>query len=69
MEVIVEKMRSGVKRYLVTCSELANENYTSDFVRRLFAEEGKAHFTARCNVLGHVQEGGVPSPFDRIYGK
>ena len=34
----------------------------------LYAEEGKGIFTARKNVLGHMQQGGYPSPFDRNMG-
>jgi 6-phosphofructokinase len=32
---------------------------------RLYAEEGKGRFTVRQNILGHMQQGGWPSPFDR----
>lgn len=67
--MITQKLQTNVRRYLVTCSENANANYTSDFVRRLYAEEGKDHFTVRINVLGHTQEGGAPSPFDRNLGE
>lgn len=49
-------------------NERANKNYTTDFITRLFAEEGYPVFTTRMNVLGHVQQGGYPSPFDRNYG-
>ena len=49
-------------------NELANHNYTTDFITRLFAEEGYPVFTTRMNVLGHMQQGGYPSPFDRNYG-
>ena len=31
-------------------------------------EEGKTIFTTRQNVLGHMQQGGTPSPFDRNLG-
>ena len=32
---------------------------------RLYSEEGKDKFTVRHNILGHMQQGGYPSPFDR----
>jgi 6-phosphofructokinase 1 len=32
----------------------------------LFAEEGGGLFDVRQSILGHVQQGGDPSPFDRI---
>jgi 6-phosphofructokinase 1 len=49
-------------------NELANAHYTTDFIEQLFSEEGKGVFTCRKNVLGHMQQGGVPSVFDRNYG-
>ncbi|CAG5120402.1 unnamed protein product [Candidula unifasciata] len=61
-------LNAGVQRGLVLRNELANPNYTTDFVSRLFAEEGFPTFTTRMNVLGHMQQGGYPSPFDRNYG-
>ena len=32
---------------------------------RLYNEEGKEKFSVRQNILGHMQQGGWPSPFDR----
>lgn len=40
--------------------------YTTDFLARLFEEEGTALFDVRQAVLGHLQQGGSPSPFDRL---
>ena len=34
----------------------------------LYTEEGKGIFTVRNNVLGHMQQGGSPSPYDRNLG-
>lgn len=36
----------------LTRNEKANENYTTDFIYKLFSEEGKGVFSARMNVLG-----------------
>ena len=49
-------------------NESANHHYTTEFITNLFSEEGKGVFTCRQNVLGHMQQGGSPSPFDRNYG-
>ena len=49
-------------------NEYANANYTTDFLYRLYSEEGKNIFSTRMNVLGHMQQGGSPSPFDRNMG-
>lgn len=67
-EVIKNKMQSGVQRYLIVRNENANTNYTTEFVMRLFNEEGKGVFSTRVNVLGHAQQGGNSSVFDRNMG-
>uniref|UniRef100_A0A0B6Z7M5 ATP-dependent 6-phosphofructokinase n=2 Tax=Arion vulgaris TaxID=1028688 RepID=A0A0B6Z7M5_9EUPU len=61
-------LNAGVLRGLVLRNEMANENYTTEFINQLFSEEGYPVFTTRMNILGHVQQGGYPSPFDRNYG-
>lgn len=68
VEVILSKMEVGAKRYLVVRNEWADNNLTTDFVQNLFNSEGKKRFTTRVNVLGHVQQGGSPTPFDRNMG-
>ncbi|RUS87391.1 hypothetical protein EGW08_004845 [Elysia chlorotica] len=61
-------LTANVQRGLVLRNENANHNYNTDFITRLFAEEGYPTFSTRMNVLGHMQQGGYPSPFDRNYG-
>ena len=36
-------------------------------MRLLFEEEGGELFDVRQAILGHMQQGGTPSPFDRIF--
>ncbi|XP_064110853.1 ATP-dependent 6-phosphofructokinase-like isoform X3 [Macrobrachium nipponense] len=62
------KMAEGVQRGLVLRNENANDNYTTDFIFKLYSEEGKGIFSCRKNVLGHMQQGGSPSVFDRNMG-
>ena len=50
------KIEDGVKRSLVLVSENANKNYSTDFISRLYNEDGKGHFTAKTCVLGHIQQ-------------
>jgi 6-phosphofructokinase 1 len=69
VKVIARKMIKGVKRYIIVRSENASKNYTTQFIQQLFAEEGKNEFSTRVNILGHAQQGGSPSPFDRNSGK
>lgn len=65
---MASKMAEGVQRGLILRNEKCNENYNCDFMTRLFAEEGKGVFTARSNIIGHMQQGGSSSPFDRNFG-
>ncbi|XP_053723444.1 phosphofructokinase, muscle b isoform X1 [Synchiropus splendidus] len=65
---LVEKMKTTVKRGLILRNEKCNVNYTTDFIFSLYSEEGKGVFDCRKNVLGHMQQGGTPSPFDRNFG-
>ncbi|GFW04401.1 ATP-dependent 6-phosphofructokinase [Trichonephila clavipes] len=62
------KMAEGISRGLILRNEMANSNYTTDFIFRLYSEEGKDIFSTRKNILGHMQQGGSPSPFDRNFG-
>ncbi|XP_053620688.1 ATP-dependent 6-phosphofructokinase isoform X1 [Plodia interpunctella] len=65
---MASKMTGGIQRGLILRNEKANDNYNTDFIYRLYSEEGKGLFTARQNVLGHMQQGGSPTPFDRNMG-
>ncbi|XP_040290265.1 ATP-dependent 6-phosphofructokinase, platelet type isoform X2 [Bufo bufo] len=68
VEHLTEKMKTGIQRGLVLRNENSNENYTTDFIYQLYSEEGRGVFDCRKNVLGHMQQGGAPSPFDRNFG-
>ncbi|XP_059380272.1 ATP-dependent 6-phosphofructokinase, platelet type isoform X2 [Carassius carassius] len=68
VEHLTEKMKTGIQRGLILRNENSNENYTTDFIYQLYSEEGRGVFDCRKNVLGHMQQGGSPSPFDRNFG-
>ncbi|XP_061292508.1 ATP-dependent 6-phosphofructokinase, platelet type isoform X1 [Bos indicus] len=68
VEHLTEKMKTSIQRGLVLRNESCSENYTTDFIYQLYSEEGKGVFDCRKNVLGHMQQGGAPSPFDRNFG-
>ncbi|XP_040153446.1 ATP-dependent 6-phosphofructokinase isoform X2 [Anopheles arabiensis] len=65
---MASKMSDGVQRGLILRNEKASENYNTEFIYRLYSEEGKGLFSTRMNVLGHMQQGGSPTPFDRNMG-
>jgi 6-phosphofructokinase 1 len=63
---MVSRFQRGQRLTLMIRNEYANPLYTTSFMRALFEEEGKGLFDVRTAVLGHQQQGGNPSPFDRI---
>ncbi|MGO0577763.1 6-phosphofructokinase [Ornithinimicrobium panacihumi] len=63
---MTESFKAGRQLYLVLRSEGAAEQYPTDFAARIYEEEGGDLFDVRCNILGHVQEGADPTPFDRL---
>ena len=52
--------------YLAIRNERANDLYTTQFLADLFAEESKGTYDVRTAVLGHIQQGGDPTAFDRL---
>ena len=66
LEQLVAGFKGGKRVGLIIRSEQANPIYTTDFMRSLFEEEGHTLFDVRQAILGHLQQGGDPSPFDRI---
>lgn len=63
---MIASFQAGRKLFLVIRNEKASEQYTTDFLARLFEEEGRALFDVRQSIIGHVQQGGNPTPFDRL---
>ena len=68
VERMVESFQAGQRRFLTVLNERASPMYTSEFLCRLFEQESQGLFDARELVLGQTQQGGAPSPFDRILG-
>lgn len=66
VEALIKGFKSGKRLGLMIRSEGANSVYTTPFMCSLFEEEGHSVFDVRQAILGHLQQGGDPSPFDRI---
>jgi 6-phosphofructokinase 1 len=66
LNALKEGFAHGKRLGLVIRSENADEAYTTSFIKTLFEREGEGLFDVRGAILGHVQQGGDPSPFDRI---
>ncbi len=51
---------------LILRNEHASETYTTELIANIIREEAKGRFESRHAVPGHVQQGGTPSPMDRV---
>ncbi len=65
VERLVKEFGGGKRLGLFVRSENAEEIYTTDFIARLFEQEGGDVFDVRQSILGHTQQGGNPTPYDR----
>ena len=65
-DLLVKEFQEGKRLGLMIRNEMANRFYTTDFMCALFDEEGGDLFDVRQAILGHLQQGGNPTPFDRI---
>jgi 6-phosphofructokinase 1 len=63
---LVEGFSHGKRLGLMIRNENTDPLYSTDFMCALFEKEGGELFDVRQAILGHVQQGGNPSPFDRI---
>jgi 6-phosphofructokinase 1 len=50
----------------VVRNEEAHPTYNREFLARVFESEGEGLYDVRHSALGHLQQGGAPSPFDRL---
>ena len=66
LDALRKRFAHGSRLGLVIRSEHADQQYTTSFVASLLTRESGGLFDVRTAVLGHVQQGGAPSPFDRI---
>jgi 6-phosphofructokinase 1 len=66
VKMLIEGFRKGKRLGMIIRNEWANRTYSTDFMCSLFEEEGGNLFDVRQAILGHIQQGGNPTPFDRI---
>lgn len=57
---------NGRRFFLAIRNERASEQYTTDVLARIFEAESENLYDVRQAVLGHIQQGGAPSPGDRV---
>ncbi|KAI4148919.1 MAG: hypothetical protein LQ340_004872 [Diploschistes diacapsis] len=51
---------------LILRNEQASSTYTTEMIANMIRDEAKGRFESRFVVPGHVQQGGTPSPMDRV---
>ncbi len=66
VEQLVAGFKHGKRLGLLMRNEDAHEVYTTGVLCALFEAESDGLFDVRQTILGHMQQGGNPSPFDRI---
>jgi 6-phosphofructokinase 1 len=66
VEDLVEAFEHDKRLGLMIYNEKTDPFYTTGFMVSLFEKEGGDLFDVRQTILGHVQQGGNPTPFDRI---
>ena len=66
IEMLKSTFKSGKRLAVMIRNERANQLYTTKFISDLFEEEGRGLFEVRWTVLGHLQQGGNPTPIDRV---
>lgn len=66
LDEMIYWFKRGKRLSLMIRNERANPIYDTGFMCKLFEQEGGDLFEVRQAILGHLQQGGSPSPFDRI---
>jgi 6-phosphofructokinase 1 len=66
VEQLVAGFKHGKRLGLLIRNEDAHDVYTTSVLCALFEAESGGLFDVRQTILGHMQQGGDPSPFDRI---
>ena len=51
---------------LILRNENASKTYTTEVIADMIREESQGRFESRFAIPGHVQQGGTPSPMDRV---
>ena len=66
VKMMRDSFRDGRRLCLVLHNEEAGGRYDREFIASVFAQESQGMLDVRHSALGHLQQGGEPSPFDRI---
>ena len=63
---MVNSFKSGRRLFLTLVNESASRYYDREFLADVFTAESEGIYDVRHQALGHMQQGGAPSPYDRL---
>lgn len=64
---LIRQFKTGENQgRVILRNENASETYTTEVISSIFRAEGQGIFDSRSSILGHIQQGGMPSPMDRV---
>ena len=63
---MVSSFKSGRRLFLTLVNESASQYYDREFLADVFNAESEGIYDVRHMALGHMQQGGSPSPYDRL---
>lgn len=66
VDMLRSGFRAGKRLGVMLRNEKANAVYTTQFMTALFQQESAGLYDVRSAILGHLQQGGDPTPFDRL---
>lgn len=61
-----QSFEDGRRVFMVVMNEETSTHYDREFISRAIEAAGEGLFDVRNSALGHIQQGGMPSAFDRI---
>ena len=61
-----KSFEDGRRVFMVVMNEETSTHYDREFISRAIEAAGEGLFDVRDSALGHIQQGGMPSAFDRI---
>ena len=63
---MVTSFKSGRRLFLTLVNESTSQYYDREFLADVFNAESEGIYDVRHQALGHMQQGGSPSPYDRL---
>lgn len=63
---MVDSFAEGRRLFLVLVNEAVSKYYDREFLASVYEAESDGKYDVRHAALGHLQQGGSPSPFDRL---